>query len=90
MWAPVVTTPLLGLISFGLVVVDTNFLRMSLALLSGLGIVIGLIGTYFHVEGVGERVDGFTLNNLMVGPPVVLPFVITALSLLALAVLYFG
>jgi len=40
------------------------------------------------VEGVGERVDGFTLSNIMVGPPLVLPLMITILSLFALFALY--
>ncbi len=29
----------------------------------------GAVGTYYHWAGVGERVDGYTLNNFMVGPP---------------------
>lgn len=88
MWIPVVATPLLGLVSLGLVAVNAEFLRGALGLLSALGAVAGLVGSYYHVEGVGERVDGFTLSNIMVGPPLVLPLMITILSLFALFALY--
>lgn len=88
MWIPVVATPLLGLVSLGLAAVNAEPLRAALGALSALGAVAGLLGSYYHVEGVGERVDGFTLSNIMIGPPLVLPLMITILSLFALVALY--
>ncbi len=90
MWIPVVGTPALGLIALGLVLVDSAALRTLLALFSAVGVAAGMVGSYFHVEGVGERVDGYTLSNFMVGPPLVLPLMVTLLSLLALFTLYFA
>jgi len=46
------------------------------------------VGTYYHWAGVGARVDGYTWNNLMVGPPVTLPLMVSAMGVLALIALY--
>lgn len=88
MWIPVVATPALAIVSLALTVVNAEFFRSIFGLLSAFGVLAGMMGSYFHVEGVGERVDGYTLSNFMVGPPLVLPLVITLLSLLALLTLY--
>lgn len=90
MWIPVTATPALGLVCLGLVLVDAPALRGLLGILSALGVFAGIMGSYYHIEGVGERVDGYTLSNFMVGPPLVLPLTITLLSLLALVTLYLG
>ena len=90
MWIPVLATPILALVCLGLVTVNSGFLRGALALLSVFGTAFGLVGGYYHAEGVGERVDGFTLSNVMVGPPLVLPLMITILSLFALITVLLG
>ena len=41
-----------------------------------------------HIRGVGERVDGYKLRNFLIGPPLTLPALITAVSLLGLIALY--
>lgn len=88
MWIPVTATPALGLVSLGLVMVNADGLRWLMTVLSVAGVLAGMMGSYYHVEGVGERVDGYTLSNFMVGPPLVLPLMITLLSLLALFALF--
>ena len=88
MWIPVIATPALGLVALLLAWQNMPWLRALLGLLSAAGIVSGLAGTYFHVAGVGERVDGYNLNNFMVGPPPALPVLVSALSVLALMGLY--
>lgn len=90
MWIPVIATPALGICALLLAWLDAPWLRMLLGLLSGVGVAGGLVGTYYHVAGVGERVDGYNLNNFMVGPPPALPVLVTALSVLALIGLYLG
>lgn len=88
MWLPVIITPTLGILSFLLVVQNVGFLRWLMAATASTGALTGLVGSYFHFVGVGERVDGYTYNNFMVGPPPMLPLLVTSLSALALILLY--
>jgi hypothetical protein len=44
------------------------------------GVLDGLVGIYEHVRGVAGRIGGFSLRNLMAGPPILLPVTFTALS----------
>lgn len=88
MWIPVVATPTLGLLGLLLAWRNIEALRGLFVLVSLVGVLSGLVGSYFHIEGVGERVDGYTLSNLMVGPPVALPLLISALGALGLIVVY--
>ena len=88
MWIPVLATPALGVLALLLSWRNVDGLRLIFVLLSAAGVLSGLVGSYFHVEGVGERVDGYTLSNFMVGPPVTLPLLVTALSVLGLIVVY--
>lgn len=88
MWIPVVATPSLGVLALLLTWRNVEGLRLLFVLLSSVGVVSGLVGSYYHIEGVGGRVDGYTLSNFMVGPPVALPLLITALSALGLIVVY--
>lgn len=90
MWVPVLATPTLGVLAFLLAMVNSEMLRGVFAFLSAVGVLAGMVGSYYHIEGVGERVEGYTLSNFMVGPPLVLPFMITLVSLLALFALYFA
>jgi len=88
MWVPVLATPALGLVALLLALQSSELLRGILVWLSGAGALAGLVGTYYHWEGVGERVDGYTLNNFMVGPPIALPLLVSALGALGLIVVY--
>lgn len=88
MWLPVIGTPTIGILALVLTWYNAPALRSLFSTVAIIVGVAGLIGTYFHWEGVGERVDGYTLSNFLVGPPVVLPVMVTAMSVLALIVLY--
>lgn len=88
MWYPVVATPILGAVAFALVWLPSPALAAVFPAMLSLGIVIGLMGTYYHVAGVGKRVEGYTLNNAMVGPPPLLPLAITLVSGLGLAAVH--
>jgi hypothetical protein len=46
-----------------------------------LGIVDGLVGIAEHLRGIARRVGGFSLRNLMSGPPPLLPVAFMALAL---------
>jgi hypothetical protein len=57
---------LLGWIAFGVFVI---------------GILDGLVGIFEHLRGIGRRIGGFSLRNLMSGPPPLLPVAFMALAL---------
>ncbi|QMV44795.1 hypothetical protein [Cohnella cholangitidis] len=90
MWIPVVATPLFGLCLLGFSFYKAAWLAGLLTVLLSVGIAAGAYGSYMHVHGVGERVGGFEMRNFMVGPPLALPALISAVSLLALFALYWG
>lgn len=86
-WFPVIATPLLSLSALLLVWHNASLFRWAFAGLSVAGGLIGMVGTYYHIAGVAKRVEGFNLNNLMVGPPPMLPMMVIALSALGLVAL---
>jgi hypothetical protein len=45
------------------------------------GIVDGLVGIVEHLCGISRRIGGFSLRNLMSGPPPLLPVAFMALAL---------
>jgi len=87
-WLPVVVTPVLGITALLLAWRVLPLERAALTLFAIFGIGIGLVGTYYHVVGTGQRVGGYSLNNFMVGPPPMLPLLVIALSALSLVVLH--
>ena len=90
MFIPVIATPI-----FGILTLTDGFYRMAwlhatLGLLFVVGVAAGGFGSYMHIRGIGQRVGGYHLQNFLVGPPVALPAMISAMSLLGLIVLYWG
>lgn len=88
MWVPVVATATLGFLALLLAWRSVEALRWLFVLFSSAAVLSGLMGSYYHIEGVGGRVDGYTLSNFMVGPPVALPLLVSALGALGLIVVY--
>ena len=88
MWIPVLATPLFGLTLLLFSFYKSAWLSGLLTVLLSVGIAAGAYGSYMHVQGVGARVGGFEMRNFMVGPPLALPAMISAVSLLALFALY--
>ncbi|CAG7648806.1 hypothetical protein PAESOLCIP111_05703 [Paenibacillus solanacearum] len=88
MWAPVITAPLFSLTAFALAAAKLEWLMSLFSYLMWLGVVIGGTGFYYHFHGVGVRVGGYTMRNFLVGPPVALPVMFSALSALGLIAYY--
>ncbi|ABZ85310.1 conserved hypothetical protein [Heliomicrobium modesticaldum Ice1] len=88
MWGPVIGLPVAALIGLALTIRDAPVWRwlFFFALIAELS--SGLAGFYYHAKGIGQRVGGWAVNNVMVGPPPVLPIMVSALSLLGLLALY--
>lgn len=90
MYGPVAAAPFLILAGVvGSVARDGWIGWLSLAVFA-LGIVDGVIGVVEHLRGVAERIGGFSLRNLMSGPPVFLPAAFMALALTGALALVWG
>jgi hypothetical protein len=89
-WVPVIALPILALNGLLLTAFNADGVRRVFTILCFADVVGGLYGFYLHLRGVGQRVDGYRLQNFLVGPPVVLPLTISALSLLALLAVYWS
>ena len=87
-WVPVIALPVLSLTALLLSFWDAQWLRTLFVILCLGDLLGGLFGFYQHFTGVGKRVDGYRLHNFLVGPPVVLPLLISALSFLGLMAIY--
>lgn len=90
MWIPVTATPVFGLCLVFFAFYNATWLLYVLTVLLSIGIAAGAFSSYMHVHCVGERVGGYELRNFMVGPPLTLPAMISAVSLLRLIAFVLG
>ncbi|MDF2722894.1 MAG: putative rane protein [Paenibacillus sp.] len=88
MWVPVLSAPVFFVTGLALTFYNANWLRNVFVLFMILGAIDGLVGVYMHAKGVRVRVGGFAARNFLIGPPVVLPFLFTAISALGLIAIY--
>lgn len=88
MWLPVIATPTVAAVALLLAFRAIPSLETTLAWLSGITMVASIYGAYLHTVGVGQRVGGYTVDNAMVGPPVMLPILLAGLSALALVTVW--
>ncbi|MFC4077162.1 hypothetical protein [Salinithrix halophila] len=88
MWIPVLAAPLFFVVGMVFTFYRTSWLSTLFLILMWFGILDGLIGFYYHFRGVGIRVGGWELRNFLIGPPIVLPLMFTALSGLGLVAVY--
>jgi hypothetical protein len=88
MWIPVVSSPVFFATGLALTFYNAGWLRMLYVLFMALGVLNGLVGVYLHAKGVRVRVGGWEMRNFLIGPPVVLPFLFTAISALGLIAIY--
>jgi hypothetical protein len=88
MWMPVISAPIFFAAGILLVFWNAAWTLNLFILCMWAGAVIGLIGFYRHFKGVGVRVGGWALRNFLIGPPVVLPLVFAAVSVLGLIAAY--
>jgi hypothetical protein len=91
MWLPVLELPVFAFIAISLAFYTPGWLRWTFALMMWMGMGGGVYGAYLHTVGVGQRVGGFSQSqNFLVGPPIVLPLMMSAISALGLLALYWG
>lgn len=90
MWAPVIASPLFVISGVALAFSRSNLLLGIFTVLMWIGVVAGMGGLSYHLHGVGVRVGGYAGRNFLVGPPVVMPIVFTAMAALGLIAVYWG
>ena len=83
MWEPVLYLPLvviLGIITLPIrgVMLEVYGISLVPVLLMGLG------GFFFHIQGIVGEVGGWNLDNIMVGPPPMLPLSLSLISLVGI------
>lgn len=88
MWGPVLTAPILALVGLMLGLWNGPWLRTIFVVGLSLQALAALLGFILHVRGVMLRVGGWKIRNVLTGPPVVLPLMLGALSLLGLISIY--
>jgi hypothetical protein len=81
MYGPVVLAPVLVLAGVVGAIQRDGFLGWMVLVVFALGIVDGIIGIAEHLRGIARRIGGFSLRNLMSGPPPLLPVAFMALAL---------
>lgn len=88
MWGPVIAAPVFFVAGIVLTCYNVPGLHTLFLVLMWIGVIAGLIGFYFHFRGVGVRVGGWALRNFLIGPPITLPLMFSALSVLGLIAVY--
>ncbi len=88
MWTPVIASPVVGLLAIVIGFYNLAILRQLFVVLAAVTALAGLGGFYLHLTGVGERVDGYRTENFLVGPPITLPLMLSALGVLGLIAIY--
>jgi hypothetical protein len=81
MYGPVLLAPVLVLAGMVGALKRDGALGWIVLAVFALGIVDGLVGVFEHLRGIARRIGGFSLRNLMSGPPPLLPVAFTALAL---------
>jgi hypothetical protein len=81
MYGPILLAPVIVLAAIAGAIQRDGSLGWIVLSVFGLGILDGLVGIFEHLRGIARRIGGFTLRNLMSGPPPLLPVAFTALAL---------
>jgi hypothetical protein len=84
MWAPVIMTPLIVVAAALAVFTRQDPWGWIVAIALGIGVFDGLYGLYRHLRGTISQIGGFTLRNLMAGPPPVLPLAYSLIGIVGL------
>lgn len=89
MWIPVILLPLLAMTSIIVAfhpVTWTGWLQTSVCVF---GIIVGLIGNWLHIRAISKRTGGIRLENLMSGPPFILPLSVSVFSIVQILNLWY-
>ncbi len=87
MWGPVLATPLFAAAAAAAAITRGGALGWLLAAVLALGVLVGLVGLRYHVRGIRSQIGGFSLRNVLSGPPPVLPLAYSLIGVLAVGAL---
>jgi hypothetical protein len=88
MWIPVLSAPTLAGLLLLFALWPAYWLRVLLFWFLCIEVLGGLFGFTRHLHGITQRMGGLKLNNVLTGPPIMLPLLLSFLSLLGLLGLY--
>jgi len=88
MLVPVISAPIYFLVGLALAIWAKSWLFNTFHVLMWIAVLSGLAGFYYHVRGVGLRVGGYTVRNYLIGPPIIMPLVYSAMGALGLIAVY--
>ena len=80
MYLPVVAAPLLAAAGIATAIVRNEVVGWTAVVIFAVGVLGGLLGVALHLRGVAARIGGFTLRNVIAGPPFLLPLAFAALA----------
>ncbi|MHB8840673.1 MAG: hypothetical protein ACYC56_02595 [Candidatus Aquicultor sp.] len=89
MWEPVVYLPILVVMGIVAIFVHGVFLEVYGIALT-LSMLMGLSGFVFHIQGILNEVDGWNLDNIMVGPPPMFPLSVALISMIGVVAALLG
>ena len=81
MYGPVVMAPVIAAAGGAGALAPHHAVGWTAVVVFGVGLLDGLIGLALHLRGIAARVGGFTLRNVLAGPPPLLPLAFAALAL---------
>lgn len=84
MWGPVLATPLIVGGAVAGAVSRAGVWGWLAVVLLGIGVIDGLVGLYYHLNGMRRQIGGFSTRNLLSGPPPVLPMAYALIGVLGL------
>jgi hypothetical protein len=85
MWGPVLATPGFAAVALVGVVTRTGAFGWVVAGVMVVAVLEGLLGVGYHLLGIRAQIGGFSLRNVMSGPPPLLPLAYALIGLLGLA-----
>jgi hypothetical protein len=80
MYLPVLAAPLLAVAGIVAAITREGVIGWIAVGVFALGVVGGLIGIVEHLRGIGYRIGGFSVRNLVAGPPPLLPATFAAVA----------
>lgn len=84
MWGPVLATPLFAAAALAGAVVRDGLFGWVVAAVLAVAVLEGLVGVGFHLRGIARQVGGFSLRNVLSGPPPMLPLAYALIGVLGL------
>jgi hypothetical protein len=80
MYLPVLAAPLLAVAAIVAAITREGVIGWIAVAVFAVGVVGGLIGVFEHLRGIGYRIGGFSVRNLVAGPPPLLPATFAAVA----------